>query len=164
MGLLFAALRLGRAGAQDATPTAPVGVTMQLLGTGQPATAPGLELTLRRITIAPGGSIPPHSHPGALVFFVESGVSTYTLLGGSLHLTRAVADSTPTSAEEVPIGTGIILQPGDSVFVEDPQDDAFNDGEEDLVLLMAGLTRQGEPFTMLMTDMEMETPAATPPS
>jgi mannose-6-phosphate isomerase-like protein (cupin superfamily) len=137
---------------------------MQLLGTGQPATAPGLELTLRRITIAPGGSIPPHSHPGALVFFVESGVSTYTLLGGSLHLTRAVADGTPAPAEAVPIGTEVLLQPGDSVFVENPQDDAFNDGEEDLVLLMAGLTRQGEPFTMFMSDMEMETPAATPPS
>ena len=136
---------------------------MQLLGAGPPATAPGLELTLRRLTIAPGGSIPPHSHPGALVIVVESGTSSYTLLGGSMQLTRAVAAGTPAAAESISIGTEVLLHPGDALFVEDPQDEARNDGEEDLVLLIAGLTRQGEPFTMLMGEMEMP-PEASPAS
>ena len=64
--------------AQDATPAAspaagPVGVTAELLGSGQPSVAPGHELSLRRITIAPGGGIPAHTHPGALVIYLESG-------------------------------------------------------------------------------------------
>jgi quercetin dioxygenase-like cupin family protein len=161
IGLLLVARSLSLAGAQEATPTGPVGVSMQLMGTGQPATAPGLELTLRRLTIAPGGSIPPHSHPGALVIFVEAGTSTYTPLAGSIQVTRGVPAGTPAPAEAVAIGTALTLNTGDMLFVEDPQDDVRNDGDEDLVLLIAGLTRQGEPFTMLTADMDME---ATPES
>ncbi|HEV2122495.1 MAG TPA: hypothetical protein VGW38_06945, partial [Chloroflexota bacterium] len=60
--LLLAAHPSMRLAAQDASPAAPVGVTANLMGSGQPTTAPGLELSLRRITIAPGGGVPPHSH------------------------------------------------------------------------------------------------------
>ena len=64
--------------AQDATPAAaPVGVTAEVLGSGQPSVAPGHELSLRRITIAPGGGIPAHTHPGALVIYLESGTWGY---------------------------------------------------------------------------------------
>ncbi len=137
--------------AQDATPAAsPVaatGVTAEAMGVGQPASAPGLELSLRRITIAPGGGIPAHSHPGALVIFVEAGTWGYTALGGTIQLTRAVAEGTPASAEEMPIGPEVILNAGDWLFVEDPQDDVRNAGEDDVVLLVAGLTQVGEPFT-----------------
>jgi hypothetical protein len=45
-------------------PTAPVGVAIQVMGGGQPATTPGMELTLRRTTIAPGGGLPPTATPG----------------------------------------------------------------------------------------------------
>src|SRR5688500_17959511 len=63
------ATRWESAAAQDATPppTGAVGVSMQAMGSGQPASAPGLELTLRRTTLAVGGRLPAHSHPGALV-------------------------------------------------------------------------------------------------
>ena len=141
---------ISRTVAQDASPAAPagaVGVSMQMMGAGQPASAPGLELTLRRTVLAPGGKLPAHSHPGALVIFVEAGAFGYTALGGTVQLARAAAEGTPTSAEPMPVGTEVILNPGDWLFVEDPEDDIRNAGEDDVVLLVAGLTRVGEPFT-----------------
>ncbi len=145
--------------AQDATPaatpTGATGTTTKLMGVGQPASAPGLELSLRRITIAPGGGVPAHSHPGALVIFVEAGTWGYTALGGTVQLTRAAVGGTPTPAETMPMGTEVILNPGDWLFVEDPQDDIRNAGQDDVVLLVAGLTRVGEPFTTFMTDADM---------
>ena len=160
--LLGSATRWVPSAAQDATPAAPtgaVGITVQPIGAGQPAAAPGLELTLRRMTIAPGGGVPAHSHPGALVIFVEAGTWGYTALGGTAQLTRAAVAGTPTPAEEMPVGTEVILSAGDWLFVEDPRDDIRNAGEDDVVLLIAGLTRVGEPFTTLMPGMEMD---ATP--
>jgi len=56
------------------------------------------------------------------------------------------------------MGTEVILNPGDSLFVEDPQDDIRNAGQDDVVLLVSGLTRVGEPFTTLMGDKDMGTP------
>ena len=143
-GLCYAA---AQGASPAASPVAATGVTAEAMGVGQPASAPGLELSLRRITIAPGGKIPAHSHPGALVIFVEAGTWGYTSLGGTIQLTRAAAEGTPAPAEEMPIGTEVILNAGDWLFVEDPQDDVRNAGEDDVVLLVAGLTQVGEPFT-----------------
>ena len=53
----------------------------------------------------------------------------------------------------------MLLTAGDWLFVEDPQDAVRNAGNDDVVLLIAGLTRAGEPFTTLMPEMEM---GATP--
>ncbi|CAN5565047.1 hypothetical protein BH23CHL4_BH23CHL4_25650 [soil metagenome] len=151
--ILLAAAHASHLSAQDASPAAtpagPVGISATLMGTGQPASAPGLELSLRRITIAPGSGIPPHSHPGALVIFVEAGTWGYTALGGTIQLTRAAAEGTPAAVEDMPMGTEVILNPGDWLFVEDPEDDIRNAGEDDVVLFVAGLTRIGEPFTTL---------------
>ena len=154
--------RLGARAAQDATPPAASGdVLVGLLGSGQPTSTPGMELILRRTVFAPGEGIPPHSHPGSIVIVVDAGTWSYTPLGGSIRLTRAAVDGTPTPAEEVEMGVELILTKGDALFVEDPQDDIRNAGEDDVVLLIAGLTPVGEPFTTLMDDMEMEgTPAA----
>lgn len=131
----------------DATPTGAVGTTAQVLGSGQPVAAPGLELSLRRIVHVPGGRVPGHSHPGALVIFVEAGTWGYTPLGGTIQLTRAAVNGTPTPAENLEMGTEVILTAGDWLFVEDPEDDVRNAGDNDVVLLIAGLTRIGEPFT-----------------
>ena len=153
--LLAAGPRPTRIAAQDATPaatpTGATGTTAQLMGIGQPASAPGLELSLRRITIAPGGGIPAHSHPGALVIFVEAGTWGYTTLGGTALLTRAAVGGTPTPAEPMPMGSEVILNPGDWLFTDDPVDDVRNAGDDDVVVLVAGLTRAGEPFTTFMT-------------
>ena len=144
--------------AQDATPAAspaagPVGVTAELLGRGETTIAPGHELSLRRITIEPGGGIPAHTHPGALVIYLESGTWGYTALGGTASLTRAAVNGTPGPTEDMPVGTEVILNPGDWLYVEEPADDIRNAGDEPVVLWVAGLTRVGEPFTAIMTDM-----------
>ena len=101
--------------AQDATPAAagPVGVTAELLGSGQPSVASGHELSLRRITIAPGGGIPAHTHPGALVIYLESGSWGYTALDEGTQLTRAAVNGTPGPTEEMAVGEEIILNAGD---------------------------------------------------
>ena len=133
--------------AQEATPmTETDGVVGELLGTGQPTAAPGMELVLRRTTIAPGGGLPPHSHPGSILLVVDAGTWGYTPLGGTIQLTRAAGDGTPTPAEEVPMGVEVILTKGDALFVEDPQDEIRNAGEDDVVLLIAALTPVGEDF------------------
>ena len=140
--------------AQEATPaTGPVGVSAALLGSGQPAVAPGHELSLRRITIAPGGGIPAHTHPGALVIYLESGTWGYTALNEGTQLTRAAVNGTPGPTEEMAVGEEIILNAGDWIYVEDPADDIRNAGDKPVVLWVAGLTRVGEPFTTIMTDM-----------
>ncbi len=160
-----AALSLGhrlsaRAAAQEATPPPdPERVVGELLGVGQPTSTPGMELILRRTTIAPGGGLPPHSHPGSLLLVVDAGTWGYTALGGTIQLTRAAVGSTATPSEALPIGTEVLLTAGDWLFVEDPQDDIRNAGEEDVVLLIAGLTPVGEPFTTFMENME-GTPAS----
>jgi len=153
--------------AQEASPAAgPVGVAGVLLGGGEPAPAPGYELTLRRVTIAPGGGIPAHAHPGALVIHLESGTWGYTALGGTARLTRAAAAGTPAPAEDLPAGTEVVLNPGDALHVEEPADAIRNAGGEPVVLLIAGLTRAGGPFTTPTGDTAGTatggTPAATP--
>lgn len=52
----------------------------------------------------------------------------------------------------MPVGTEVILHPGDWIFTEDPQDDVRNAGEDDVVLLVAGLTPVGEPFTTFLEE------------
>ena len=152
-----------RATAQEATPAAgPVGVTAALLGSGQTSVAPGHELSLRRVTIEPGGGIPAHAHPGALVIYLESGTWGYIALDEGTQLTRAAVDGAPGPTEEMAVGEEIILNPGDWIYVEDPADDIRNAGDEPVVLLIAGLTRVGEPFTTIMSDMEGMETAGTP--
>ena len=160
----FFAARWAPAAAQDPTPgaapTGAVGVTVQLIGAGQPAAAPGLELTLRRLTLAPGGRLPAHTHPGTVLFVAEAGTSVYRVLGGTAQLTRAAAAGTPAPAEAIPVGTEVILNPGDWVFADgDPSDDSRNDGTDDYVALIAGLTRVGEPFTIFHEAAPDATPA-----
>jgi quercetin dioxygenase-like cupin family protein len=158
LGLALAARGVSAA-AQEATPlTETVGVVGDILGAGQPTSTPEMELVLRRTTIAPGGGIPPHSHPGSIVIVVDAGTWGYTPLGGTIQLTRAAVNGTPAPAEEVPLGTEVILTKGDALFVEDPQDDIRNVGEDDVVLLIAALTPVGEDFQTLLGDEEGATP------
>jgi len=47
----------------------------------------------------------------------------------------------------LPVGQEVLLGAGDWLSVEDPKDDVRNAGGDDVVLLVAGSTRLGEPFT-----------------
>ena len=140
--------------AQDASPAAPPaveGITTELLGTGALSTVAGMELALRRVTIEPGGRLPAHSHPGAHIIVVEAGTWGYTALVDNAQLTRgAISSGTPTPSETMPNGTEVLLHSGDWIFVEEPQDDIRNVGEDNVVLLVATITPVGEPFTTFL--------------
>jgi hypothetical protein len=60
------------------------------------------------------------------------------------------------------IGTEIVLNPGDWIYVEDPADDIRNAGDDPVVLWIASLTPVGEPFTTLMPEMDAMAMAGTP--
>ena len=141
--------RLGPGGAraQEASPTPnPDGVAGAVLGADVPTIAQGAELAVARTTIAPGGGLPPHGHPGAIMFVVDAGTWGYTPLGGTVRVTRAVGDGTPTAAEEPPMGVELILTKGDALFAEASRDEMRNAGEDEVVLLMAALTPAGQEF------------------
>jgi hypothetical protein len=139
------AFGLRRAAAQEATPD-PEGVAGEVLGADLPSSPSGVELSLRRTVVAPGGGLPPHSHPGAIVLVVDAGTWGYTPLEGTVRLTRAAADGTPAPVEEPPLGVELILTAGDAIFAEDSRDEMRNAGDDDVVLLMATLNAVGEEF------------------
>jgi quercetin dioxygenase-like cupin family protein len=133
---------------QDAPATGCVSdVTVTRLGHGLPSAAEGLELTLLRVTFAPGGSIGAHIHPGALTLSIESGALAYTMLDGHAEVQRAPVEGTPVPTEMLAAGQEAILNPGDWLFEESMVHMARNDGTEPAVVLVSGLMRAGEPFT-----------------
>ena len=122
-------------------------VTVTPLGRGQPSAADGQELTLLRVTFAPGGTIDRHVHPGALTLSIESGALVYAVVEGEAAGQRGAVDGTPVPAESLTAGQETTLAPGDWVFEQGIIHTARNDGPEPAVVLVAGLMRAGEAFT-----------------
>jgi hypothetical protein len=149
-GLVLAlAARSLSAAAQDASPTPnPDGVAGAFLSAGIPPSAPDWELALARTIIAPGGGLPPHTHPGAIAFTVDAGTWAITILEGTAQVMRAGGEGTPAVAEEVEMGVELILAKGDSLFAENFRDQMRNVGEDDVVLLMAALTPVDQEFQL----------------
>ncbi len=142
--------RLSLAGAQDATPavgTAPPiqGVTFEILGGGEPAAAPGQTLAFVRMIIEPGGFISAHGHPGAQIWYVESGSFTTAMLEGTLRVTRAADGGTPSPAEPLASGDEATLSAGDSAFFDaDVVHTVSNEGAEPVVVLIPALLETGQ--------------------
>ncbi len=159
--VLLGALAVGRSlatRAQEATPAiSAVGVKTDVLGSGQPDAAPGQALAGRRNTFEPGGSIPAHMHPGALVLHVESGELTYTVIEGTVQVHRAATAGTPGPTEEVGPGQEAVLRAGDWLFEQGVVHSVRNDGSEPTVVLVMALTAADQPFTVFH---EMATPAS----
>lgn len=146
--------------AQDATPAGEAApITVETLGSTPSMDAPGMSLLLLRFTIAPGGVVPTHVHPGQLIVTVESGMLAYTVLSGEGEVVRA-GSGTPTATEVIAPGTEVMLGPGEW-FIEHPAavHTAHNPGDEPTVLLVTGLVATDEPFLQPM-EMDMPTPAA----
>lgn len=98
--LLCMVMMLGGAGittsAQDEAPSTPaVAVTREVINEGHPDAAPGQVLQLVRYTIPPHMVLPVHIHPGMQVVVVESGTLHYTVVEGSVPITRSAAEGTP---------------------------------------------------------------------
>ena len=156
---LLGLLALGRliTVAQDATPPpASVGVKTDILGNGQPDAAPGEALGMRRNTFAPGGMVPAHMHPGALVLHVESGELTYTVIEGTVQIQRATTAGPPGSTEELGPGQETVQHAGDWLFEQGVVHTARNATSGETVVLVASLTTADMPFTVFHA---MGTPA-----
>jgi hypothetical protein len=118
-----------------------------------------MELSLLRTTIAPGGVLPPHIHPGPFVIAVDAGTWGYTPQKGSVKLTRAAAGGSPTPAEEATLGVELILTKGDFLFIEDASQDWMrNAGEDEVVLFIAALNPLGQDFGTLLDELDAGTP------
>jgi quercetin dioxygenase-like cupin family protein len=127
VGLLTGALGVvGGAGGVSPTRAAPTtepGIHA-VLGRGLPAVAPGYALLLQRVNHQPGDAVPTHIHPGAEILYVATGTYGYTDFQGDAFVIRGAgatptagyATATPPAAEQVPVGTEILLQTGDSLF------------------------------------------------
>lgn len=135
--------------AQQATPTVgSVGVSGGAVGSGEPEMAPGHLLSLRRGVFQPGGIVPLHHHPGALVIYVESGELTYTVSEGEAIVTRAAQTGTPAPGERLGPGDAGLLRPGDAVYEEGVVHVTENLGDEPAVIWIAALTAVDEPLTL----------------
>ena len=141
--------------AQEATPAAGE-LLPELLGHGLPSAAPGFDLSLYRVTFAAGAVLPPHTHPGASVVYVESGTLGFTSLEGEAWLMPAGTTATPDAQGELlAVDTEVMLTAGDALFFPTEHGDAaYNAGDEPLVLWLANLHTAGEPMvTMMATPM-----------
>jgi quercetin dioxygenase-like cupin family protein len=158
--------------AQEATPAAAVnltvgqlapigvpfealpGVEIEFLTEGQPAATPGQSLILYRI-IFHGGAAPSHIHPGTTAGTVESGTFTWTLLAGTVRVTRPGA--APEQVTEP--GTELILEPGSSLFYnDDVVHTAGSVGDEPASVLVTALFEVGQPFLSLTDEHGTPTP------
>jgi quercetin dioxygenase-like cupin family protein len=130
------------------------GVELEILNEGQPANAPGLSLVLYRITFRDGEATA-HTHPGSTLASVESGTLSWTLLAGTVWVTR------PGQAREAVTasGTELVLNPGEGLFYNDDiVHSAKAAGAEPAVALVTVLFEVGQPF--LTFTNEQGTPVA----
>ena len=74
------------------------GITRADLGSALPANAPGQQLYLQRVTIAPGAKLPEHFHQGTQVARILGGVLTYDIASGTATVTRANGTTETVSA------------------------------------------------------------------
>lgn len=139
-----------------AAPPAPQPVTLpcatdmsvQILGSTEPAAAEGQALVLVRAFFGPGGGIGPHTHPGTLVISVESGAFGFTLAeAGEMSVMRAVTAGTPAVTEPLAVGQEVVLSPGDWVVETGMIHSARTVGDEPVQVVFSGLVAAGQPLT-----------------
>ena len=154
--LALVGLSAGTLDAQTGTPTPTgEGVVREVLSSGDPASAPGDVLELVRYTIPAGTKLPAHTHPGMQVAQIVSGTLSYTVLEGTVPVTRAASGM----VEPVTAGSGEVeINPGDSFYeAEGVVHFGQNAGTEPVVILVASLFEIGMPPAHLVG-----TPVATP--
>ena len=107
----------GMAGMTD-MPAGAVGLTSVVLARMAPAAAPGQELQLVRVEVAPGATVAAHTHPGAIALCFESGAPIFGVVEGTATLTHAATAATPEAAVPLTAGTETQVQPGDCITFE----------------------------------------------
>jgi Cupin domain len=118
------------------------GVTRTPFGEAVPANAPGQQLYLQQVTIAPHAQLPEHFHQGTQVARVISGTLTYNIVSGTVAVTRADG-----KADDVAGPNTVLLQPGDSlVETASLVHYGANETTTPVVIELAALLAQGAPL------------------
>jgi len=151
VALVFGTAAISTAAAADtttttstSTPTSPSsnGITRTELGKAPPANAPGQELYLQRVTIAPGAKLAEHFHQGTQVARVISGVLTYDVVSG-----QALVTHTNGTSETVDAPATIKLRRGESlVETQGLVHYGSNAGKRPVVIELAALLQEGAPL------------------
>ncbi|HKG39782.1 MAG TPA: cupin domain-containing protein [Conexibacter sp.] len=135
------------------TPVSPPPVVRTALAEApNPAGAPDKTLGLSRVTVAPGGALPLHRHPGTQTAYIARGALTYTVVTGKVVVRRGNPETdarvvrTITSGQTAVIGAGswIVERPGTIHR-------AANRGGKQIVIWLATLFRTGAPSAILVT-------------
>jgi quercetin dioxygenase-like cupin family protein len=120
-------------------------VTRQVLASGNASTAPGQLLELTRVIIPAHESLAPHTHPGPQLAIIEEGTLTYSIIKGSVQVTRG-AGTAGAKTETASAGQTVELKAGDSL-VETPgmEHEAKNNTGSSIVIYLSSLFPQGAP-------------------
>ena len=150
LGLAVAAAGLSAAQAQDAAANKAARPTRTVLGTASPKHTPGWELSVRRVTFAPGVAIPGEIHPGPQIVTIISGELTLRVLGGEAQARRVLPDGTQGPVETFgPSDRDLVFRAGDTVT--EPESLILaprNAGKEPLVILASSLLPTGMPHAI----------------
>lgn len=120
------------------------GTAIEVLSSGAPADTGGRMLHLMRITMEPGTVIPAHHHPGPVSLSVAGGSFGTAFVAGTGQVTRATADSGASPITLAP-GDDITMEAGDHLFYDGAVHTMRNDGNGELVLLVAALFDPEQP-------------------
>lgn len=135
------------------TPVSPPPVVRTALAEApNPAGAPGKTLGLSRVTVAPGGSLPLHRHPGTQTAYVARGALTYTVVTGKVVVRRGNPEADAKVVRTISSGQTVVIKAG-SWIVERPGTihRAANRGGKQIVIWLATLFRTGAPPAILVT-------------
>lgn len=129
------------------TPADPPPVVRTALAEARsPAGAAGETLGLSRVTVAPGGSLPLHRHPGTQTAYVARGALTYTVERGRVLVRRGNSEQGTRVVRAIASGQTAVIRAG-SWIVERPGTihRAANRGRRGIVIWVATLFRTGAP-------------------
>jgi quercetin dioxygenase-like cupin family protein len=123
--------------------TATNGITRTELGQAAPENAPGQELYLQRVTIAPGAKLPEHFHQGTQVAHIIAGTLTYEIASGTAAVTRKSGKAATYTGP-----TTIRLRTGDSlVETRGLVHHGENGGKVAVVIELAALLQTAAPLS-----------------
>lgn len=146
-GLVLVAAAASAPAAAQGPASAPAAVLREALVAGTPIAAPDQQLQLVRYVIQPGTTLPPHTHPGMQVCWIESGTLHYVVVkGGETPVHRQARAGGQTTVEMIRPGQKTDLHPGDTlVEAENVTHYGANHGDEPVVIWVAALLHAGKP-------------------
>lgn len=146
LAAVTAALAVGVGVGVAITPADQPVVRTALAEARNPAGAPGKTLGLSRVTVAPGGRLALHRHPGTQTAIVWRGELTYTVVRGAVTVRRGDPEAGATVVRTIRSGQTAVIRAGEWI-VERPGTihHARNAGRRPIVIWLATLFRTGAP-------------------